>query len=135
MTPANTQGGCGGEARDAAVDLRFGRSVRLSRRADFRRARERGRSWADRLLVLNALPNGLPHSRFGLVVSKRVGKAVQRNRVRRLMREAVRLERPNVAPGWDLVWIARSGMAGADWEAIRQSVCTLLQWAGLIAGL
>ncbi|MGQ9585302.1 MAG: ribonuclease P protein component [Anaerolineae bacterium] len=109
------------------------RHVRLHRRADFQRVREGGRTWADPWLVLSALPNGLTYSRFGFVVGKRVGKAVERNRMRRLMREAVRLHRPQVAPGWDLVWIARVGVAGARFARVEQSVGALLAEAGLLA--
>lgn len=108
------------------------RTVRLHRRADFARVRQEGRTWADRLLVLGAAPNGLPCSRFGFVVGKRIGKAVRRNRTKRLMREAVRLHRPRIRPGWDLVWIARGEMAEATFSEVMQSVEGLLRQAGLL---
>lgn len=110
------------------------RVARLHRRADFARVRQEGRTWADRLLVLGAVPNGLPYSRFGFVVGKRIGKAVRRNRAKRLMREAVRLHRPRIRPGWDLVWIARGEMARASFAEVMHSVEALLQRAGLLEG-
>jgi len=94
--------------------------------------REQGRTWADPRLVLSALPNGLVYSRFGFVVSRRVGNAVERNRARRLIKEALRLHRPRIRPGWDLVWIARTQMAEAEFSQVMQSVGVLLEQAGLL---
>ena len=57
-----------------------------------------------------------------------------RNRVRRLMREAVRLQWDLVSPGWDVVLIARAGIVGADYWAVEHSVTHLLGLAGLFLG-
>jgi ribonuclease P protein component len=82
-------------------------------------------------LVLCALPNGLAWSRFGFSVSKQVGKAVVRNRVRRRMREAVRLQLPAIAPGWDVVFIARRSIAQATYEQIAEACQRVLARAEL----
>lgn len=81
--------------------------------------------------MLCALPNDLAWSRFGFSVSKQVGKAVVRNRVRRRMREAVRLQLPAIAPGWDVVLIARRPIAGASYGQIARACQRLLARAGL----
>ena len=111
------------------------RKYRLRLNADFQRVRQKGKSWADHLIVLCALPNDLEHSRFGFAASKRIGKAVVRNRVRRRMREAVRLRRALIADGWDLVFIARSPMARASYADIARGVESLLRRANLSKSL
>ena len=89
----------------------------------------KGSSWANGLLVMKALPNGLGLSRCGLSVSKRVGKAVVRNRVRRRLREILRLTPLPV--GLDIVFIARSPAATADYAGLRESVTGLVSRARL----
>ena len=80
----------------------------LRRPGDFRRVYERRRSAADGWLLVYACENGLPYSRLGLSVSRKVGPAVRRNRLRRLYREAFRLTRAELPVGLDLVLIPRS---------------------------
>jgi ribonuclease P protein component len=111
------------------------RKYRLRLNADFRRVRQKGKSWANRLIVLCALPNDLEHSRFGFAASKRIGKAVVRNRVRRRMREAVRLRRAQISDGWDLVFVARSAIRHASYTEIAQGVEHLLRRANLYESL
>jgi ribonuclease P protein component len=107
------------------------RKYRLRLNVDFQRVRKKGRSWANNLMVLCALPNDLEHSRFGFAVSKRIGKAAVRNRVRRRMREAVRLRHISISEGWDVVFIARSAIAYARYADISRAVEDLLRRASL----
>jgi ribonuclease P protein component len=87
--------------------LRPGRA-RLSRSADFDRVIRRGRSHASREFVLYVFPReGQGPPRLGLSVSRKVGGAVQRNRVKRLLREAFALEAPRLPEGTDAVVVAR----------------------------
>jgi ribonuclease P protein component len=94
--------------------------------------RREGHYWAYPLLVLCASPNGLEHSRFGFSVSHWVGKAVVRNRAKRLMREATRLRQGDIKEGWDLVFIARHSIREADFKQVNQAVGQLLRRAGLL---
>jgi ribonuclease P protein component len=89
-----------------------------------------GKSWAGKEVVLRALPNGLDYSRFGFVVSGRLGKAVIRNRVKRRLREIAR--QAPVQPGWDIVLIARVPAVGALYKVLEGSVRKLLFRAGII---
>jgi len=105
------------------------RKYRLTDSESFRRVYRRGQVWSHPLVALRALPNHLAYSRCGFATNKRIGKAVVRNRVKRWMREAVRQEA--LAPGWDLVFVAREGSQRSSFIEIRQVVRHLLNRARL----
>ncbi|MEA3338227.1 MAG: ribonuclease P protein component [Chloroflexota bacterium] len=107
------------------------RYQRLRPSGRFGKVRREGKCWAARLMVVCVLPNNLDTSRFGFSVSKRVGKAVVRNRVRRRIREVVRLRQHQIAPGWDIVFIARSPIARANYGEVELTCDRLLDRAGL----
>jgi ribonuclease P protein component len=77
--------------------------------AEVRAARARGKAYADGPLVARVLPNALEpaQNRYAVVAGKRVGKAVERNRAKRLVREALRHLDPHLKPGHDIVVIVR----------------------------
>ena len=105
------------------------REQRLTQNSQYVTVYSQGKSWANSLLVMRALPNGLEWSRFGLSVSKRVGKAVVRNRVKRVLRECVRLSLWK--PGWDVVFIARAAASTGDYHEVRRAMDDLAQRARL----
>jgi len=113
-----------------ASALRQG-AQRLRARADFERVRREGHSWRHRLLVLVARRNELGVTR---VAGKRVGSAVARNRAKRLMRQAMRTQSPRVAPGWDLLLIARAPIAPVKMQDVAAALEPLLCQANLISG-
>ena len=91
--------------------------VRTDKR--FQEVRRQGRSYANQLLVLCALPNHLPYSRFGFAVNSRIGNAVRRNRIKRRLREIMRLQQESIQPGWDIVLIARQPIRSADYHEME----------------
>lgn len=108
---------------------------RLTKDRDFRRVRGEGKSWGQTSMMLFARANGLEVSRYGFVVSKHIGKATVRNRVKRLMREAVRQFHPQIPPGWDLVLLARKPIAGRTYWEIVATVEELLNRSRLVSTL
>ena len=106
---------------------------RLTRRRDFATVYRKGRALAHPLVVLRLLPNQLPYSRYGFVVSKTVGKAVVRNQVRRRLREGIRTLL--VQPGWDIVVIARPKAAAADFHTLRRATAGLLSRAKVLTSV
>ena len=87
---------------------------------------------ANGYLVLYARKNRLNTNRVGVTVGKKLGKAVVRNRVRRRLREAYRLNEELFAPGWDIVVVARTRCIYAEFDQITQAYLSLAGKAGIL---
>lgn len=103
----------------------FPRRMRLTRSGEFDRVFAAKRSTADEVLTIYAAPNGLPYPRLGILAGRKLGKAVRRNRAKRLIREAFRLSRREAPPHFDFVVIARKSACNATLDAIQSSFLTL----------
>jgi len=108
------------------------RQNRLRRSGDFQHVRQSGQFYASPLMVLAFLRNELDYSRFGFAVSKRLGKAVQRNKIKRRLREATRLRMGQIKPSFDLVLIARQPINQASYAKIEQTLEYLLTKSDLL---
>ena len=123
------------------------RRLRLREEADVRRVRARGRAWADGPLVARVLPRPVlavpttgddhappvPANRYAVVAGKRVGKSVQRNRLKRLVREAIRHLHPRLAPGHDVVVVVRGTVEEMPgYDAAYASLERIATRAGLL---
>ena len=85
----------------------LGREQRIRGHDNFRKVTEQGKKHVGTCSILYAMPT-TGGTRVGMVAGKRIGNAVQRNRAKRLLREAVRLNRARIADGFDLVLVARA---------------------------
>jgi ribonuclease P protein component len=104
----------------------------MRHRADFERLRSHGQPWRHPLFVLIACRNDREWARVGVVASKKIGKATKRNRARRLLREAARLAYHQLAPGWDMVLVARPAILEAKAQHVYAGLIQVTQRAGLI---
>jgi ribonuclease P protein component len=102
----------------------------LRRRADFDRVFQHGRHNSARLLAVRSIPNEGELSRYAFAISKRVGNAVVRNRVRRRLREVLRLS--PVREGFDIVITVRTDAATASFWDLKAELAMLLKRARLL---
>lgn len=111
------------------------KKYRLRANADFQRLRREGHTLVHPLLVLSFQRNDLEYSRFGFAVGRRVGGAVARNRIKRRMRESVRvrMQAQRIAAGWDAVFIARHPIRDATFHQVDEAIGLVLCRAGLLS--
>lgn len=95
-------------------------------KADFDAVYREGRKRASREFAVFLRANGLPVSRFGWSIKKALGTAVRRNRIRRRVREIVRLHRREIAGGWDVVIHPRASAAAVEFAALTVELMKLL---------
>lgn len=100
---------------------------RLKKSSQFTLVYKRGKSEVTRFIVMYYLKNGLEYNRIGYSVSKKVGNSVVRNKSKRLMKEAVRLNSGNLKNGYDIVFISRVKMNSATYKDAEKSVKKLMK--------
>ena len=108
------------------------RRFRLRQDDDFKRVREVGRAYHHPWLILSVAPGRWPHNRYGFITPKRLGKAVHRNRLRRQLREALRLLQGQLRQGFDVVVIGRPAGVAQSFTALQTALVTLCTQAGLV---
>jgi ribonuclease P protein component len=109
-----------------APRLDLPRACRLVRRAEYDAVYRDGRRRSSREFTVFLRPNSLALSRFGWSIKKALGSAVRRNRIRRRLRETLRLHREEIASGWDIVIHPRSSVAAAKFPALAAELLSLL---------
>lgn len=110
------------------------RKYRLRNQADFTKVFKRGRSLGSEYLVLHfsrPRPEGI---RIGFSVSRKVGKAVKRNRIKRVLREICRLHLKEFREGYDLIFIARVKLKGIPYHVVEKNLMAICRRAGVING-
>lgn len=113
------EGATPGEPRPA--DQRFPKALRLLQRREFLEVQEGGQKVPSDCLLALVKRNGRPYSRVGLTVSSKVGNAVVRARLRRVLRELFRKRRMQWPPGLDVVLVARSSAKDASFPVLARA--------------
>ena len=110
-------------------------SLRMLRsRRDFAALQASPTSKAHPLLILRYRRNDLEQTRYGLSTGRRIGGAVERNRVRRRLREVLRTLGPRTAPGWDILVVARPASGAASFADLAAATERLLRTSGIMEG-
>jgi ribonuclease P protein component len=104
----------------------FPKDFRLRKSAEFQKVYVGGAKRVSRSFVLFAMPNGLDYSRFGLTTPRKLGKAHDRNRVKRRVREILRTSRKAIPPGFDFVLNPRRSVHDRKLEDLRFELIALL---------
>ena len=104
---------------------RFPKAARLRHRQEFLRAQAQGKRFHTRHFGVTLAPMAEGHPRLGLVATRRLGKAVQRNRIKRLLREFFRRHQTGL-PAFDLVIMAKKGAAALEYHQVEEELGRLL---------
>jgi ribonuclease P protein component len=102
------------------------RECRVATRSEYDAVYREGKRRSSRELTIFIRSNGLERSRFGWSIKKTLGSAVRRNRIRRRLREILRLHRQEISPGWDIVIHPRGSAATADFGELTQELLKLI---------
>jgi len=115
-------------------NYKFTKKERLHLTKDFKKVYELGNTYHSKKLVLFVLPTSNSIRRIGFVVGKKIGKAVKRNKVKRLLREVYRLNKNSLISGIDLVVVAKKDTAEMSFKDIEKELMRLFKKAGLVRG-
>jgi ribonuclease P protein component len=103
------------------------KTVPLKKNYEYRRIYKKGSFFVGRFIILYVLQNGQELNRIGVTISKKVGKSVKRNRIRRIVKENYRFYEEFVKNGYDCVFIVRSSDKEPGFHEIRREIKYLLK--------
>jgi ribonuclease P protein component len=107
----------------------------MKKNAEFKKVYSEGRYYVEKYIVMYAIKNSSDYNKVGYSVSKKVGKAVTRNRIKRLMKENYRLLENDTKKGFDIIFTARRGSSEADYENIRANMESVLNRARILKSM
>ena len=106
----------------------------LKKNHEFKRLYNKGKSAASQCVVIYSRRNGKQENRLGVTVSTKIGGAVQRNRIRRRLKEIYRLNEEKLTPGYDIVIVARMKSRYAEYSQLEKSVLSMFSKLNLTEG-
>lgn len=107
-------------------------TIPIKNSRDFSRVYKRGIFYSGKYIVLYIIPNGLNINRLGVTASRKAGKSVKRNRIKRLIKENYRLLEDNIKKGYDLIFVARNADRLPDFYDIKKEMLYLLRRHNLL---
>lgn len=110
----------------------MGKTVTLKENYEFKRIYRKGRSFVNSALVVYVYKNRKDYNRIGLTTSRKIGKAVKRNRARRIIREAYRKIEGRIKQGYDLIFVARGKTVYLKTQDIERIMFDILRSAGAV---
>jgi len=135
LSDAAGRGGSASRSDPTRPDHRFPRSCRLTSRRQFISVYEKGRRVSSSSFVLFGLPNTCGECRLGITVTRKIGNAVRRNRIKRVLRDIFRRHRAELGPPIDVVVNARPPIVGAESAALEvEFLKTFARLARRVAG-
>ncbi|EOC99431.1 ribonuclease P protein component [Caldisalinibacter kiritimatiensis] len=108
------------------------KKYRLRSNKEFKRVYKKGKSLANRYLVMFYIKNPYNYNRVGFTVTKKLGKAVVRNKVRRRIKEGYRLNADKVKQGYDIIFLSRVNAKNAEYKDLERAILHLIRKSGLL---
>lgn len=108
------------------------RTIPIKNNREFIKVYKRGKFFAGKFIVLYVLPNKLNVNRLGITASKKAGKSIRRNRIKRLVKENYRLKEELIKCGYDLVFVIRGSETLPNYHEIKKEMLFLFRKLCLI---
>lgn len=110
------------------------KKYRLRKNIEFKRVYNKGKNYWNRNLILYVRKNGLEETRLGITITKKIGNAVIRNKIRRRMKEIYRLNHERVKPSYDLIFIPKKNVVDLSYKELENSLIHILKISGVLRG-
>lgn len=107
-------------------------TVTIKKNFEFLRVYKRGRFYVGKIMTMYVLANKHDINRIGITASKKYGKSVKRNRIRRLIKESYRSVEEILKPGYDIVFVARSNEIVPDYLSVKKEMKFLFKKLGIL---
>ncbi len=108
------------------------RKYMIKKDEEFKRAHRIGKSFRNRKYILNVCPNDKNHVRFGFILTKKVGKATVRNKIKRQMKALLSQYKEEIKPGYDLIFVVKPSAANLTFKEIEKNVCHILKVSNVL---